>query len=615
MNKGRWEKIGSSLFLLGWTLIIAYGTSPLWQGKHLLKISNPSQAGVLITDLLGGSDFAANQASKPGAGSTPRVMQIEVTPDKPYLVLLSWSYSSYEVDTRWSPGLLQYDGQRFLYAQGEQTPSRKGKASGQRVPTTHVMKLPLQGNLDERVYAFTPGVKYFVFLPQAILKSVKPYSIELRERQTGSEQHAHLLLIGLATLLVSVLILIKHSKKSKPHTDAAESARVYMRWGRFAQARQILQEGLRKQPSRQAEFELLLHEITLEENTSEPGRVNAIGFQWLKYRTVITVLGTVFFAYSVWSSFQFDSPQLPSSNQRVKKIGAAQLTTQALAKLPKEAASFDLQDNQWAFVALGRGNVSAGTNSLTIQHDTLRVMQLADCPSDACRPIRSMQWLLTVPQNAAEPNGAWTAVAKSSVKTIDFQPAQQNAQHLVNAGQMPLKIESEFDPAQMSVILQLTADGGLTTYSRSQLLWPVSKEPTATPQKVVLSTKGQQSLYAALFYADAAATHEHLKSGASVRERYENDASAVHIAAFSGCIECLEALKNAGADLNDKVSTFRQETPLMMAIRNKQLGTTRKLIELGANPCITDREGYDALGWVKFYKLESLFPFIPTCVK
>ncbi len=180
---------------------------------------------------------------------------------------------------------------------------------------------------------------------------------------------------------------------------------------------------------------------------------------------------------------------------------------------------------------------------------------------------------------------------------------------------MPLKIEREFDAAQASAILQLTADGGLTTYSRSQLLWPVSKEASATPPKTASSTKGQQSLYAALFYADAAATRQHLNAGASVRERYENDASAVHIAAFSGCIECLEALKNAGADLNDKVSTFRQETPLMMAIRNKQVAAARKLIELGANPCITDREGYDALGWVKFYKLESQFPFIPTCVK
>ncbi len=396
MNTKRWEKLGSSLFFLGLALVAAYFASPLWQGQQLLKTSEPAQAGVLMTDLPGGSEFAANQASKPGAGSTPRVMPIDVAPEKPYLILLSWGYSNFEVDMRWSPALLQHDGQRFLYAQGEQTPSRSGKAGGKRVPSTHVMNIPLKGNLDERVYALTPGVKYFVFLPQAASKLVKPYSIELRNRQTD-EQPTHLLLIGLVALLAGVLILIKQSRKTPIHTDALEAARSYARWGRFAQARQILRDGISKQPSRQAEFDLVLHEIALMENTSEPSRVSAQGFQWLKYRTVIAALGTVFFAYSVWSSFQFDSPQLPSSNQRVEKKGSEQLAAQTLAKLAKDAASFELQDSQWAFVALGRGTVSAGTNSLTVQHDALRVMQLADCPSDACRPIRSMQWLLTVP--------------------------------------------------------------------------------------------------------------------------------------------------------------------------------------------------------------------------
>ncbi len=613
MSKSRWEKIGSSLFLLGWVLIIAYGTSPLWQGKQILKQSDSTQAGILMTDLPGGAEFAANQVNKPGAGSTPRVMPIEVMPEKPYLVLLCWGYSHFEVDTRWSPALLQYDGRRFLYAQGEQTPSRTGKASGQRVPTTHVMKIPWKGDLDERVYALTTGIKYFALLPQATSTSSKPYSIELRNRQTGSEQPTHFLLLGLATLFGGVLILIKQSNRTQTQLDAVKAAQTYARWGRFAQARQTLQEGIRKQPNRQTEFEQALQEIALMENTSEPGRVKAPGIQWFKYgAALMTALGAAFIAYSVWTSFQPFSHQPVSNHQQSEKNGLQQAGAQKLLKLPKDAP-FDMQDSQWAFVALGRGSVIAGTNSLTVQHDTLRVMQLADCPSDACRPIRSMQWLLVVPQNAAEPNAAWTAVAKSSVSAIDFQPTQKNAQHLVNAGQIPLKIEREFDASQASLILQLTADGGMTTYSRSQLLWPAAKETNGSPQKEAQSAKGQQSLYAALFYADAAATREHLKAGASVRERYDNDASAAHVAAFSGCIECLDALKDAGADLNDKVSTFRQETPLMTAIRSKQVAVARKLIELGANPCITDREGYEALGWVKFYKLESLFSFIAAC--
>ena len=610
MNKSRWEKIGSSLFLLGWVLIIAYGMSPLWQGRQLLQISEPSQAGVLMTDLPGGEAFAFHQKSK--QGDVPRVLALTDLPTNGFLVLLSWKYG-WSVDTRWSPGLLQHDGKQFLYASGEQPPPRTGKASGQRVPTSHVMRLPWRGDLAERVYSINRDTRYFVLLPQNSTLGAQPYSIELRNRKTGAELPTYLLLLGLATLFASALILIKNSRSARTNLDTVDAARVYIRWRRFAQARQILQEGLCKQPSRQAEFETVLHEIASMENTSEPGRVNTPSIQWLKYRTPVAVLGTAFVAYSVWSSFQFDSHQTPSSNQRIQESELQHPAAQASVKLPKEAASFDLQDSQWAFTAFGRGTVIAGTNSLSVNHDSLRVTQLADCPSDACRPIRSMQWLLVVPQSATEPNGAWTDVAKSGVKTIDFHPTNRNAQYLVDAGQLSLKIEREFDAAEASLILQLSADGGMTTYSRSQLLWPVSKEPVGSQPKEAFSSKGQKSLYAALYYADAAATREHIKAGASVRERYEHDASGAHIAAFSGCVECLDALKSAGADLNDKVSTFRQETPLMMAIRNKQAAAARKLVELGANPCITDREGYDAMGWVKFYKLESLFPFISAC--
>lgn len=615
-NEKLWSRIGAWGFVLGWVLIIAYATSPLWQGQSLKQEPNATTAGILIADLPNGAEFAAHQGNKPGAGSTPRVIPIKVMPEKPFLVVLTWGYTSYEVDTRWSPGLLQHDGQRFLYAQGEQTPSRSGKASGKRVPTTHVMKVPWKGDLNERVYALTPGTKYFLFLPQATSKSTKPYSVELRNRQTGAAQPTYLLLLGLVTLVGGLLILVKHSRSTHANLDTVEAARVYVRWRRFAQARQILQEGLRKQPSRQAEFELVLREIEHMETVDEPGRVSVLNAQWPKKVVVVLMTLTIaYMAYTMWNSFRSSPSQSPDSKQRVQEKQPKQLAEKMLPNFPKDAAAFNLQDSQWAFVALGRGTVQANTVSLTVNHDAMRVMQLADCPSDACRPIRSMQWLLVVPQHAAESNGAWTAVAKSRIQTIDFHPTERNAQHVVNAGQMPLKIEREFDTHQASLMLQLTAEGGITTYSRSQLLWPVATEPIDSLQNAASSSKGQQSLHAALYYADAAATREHLKAGASVRERYENDSSVTHIAAFSGCVECLDALKNAGADLNDKVSSFRHETPLMMAIRNKQVTAARKLIELGANPCITDRDGYDAMGWVKFYKFEPLFPFISACRK
>jgi hypothetical protein len=212
---------------------------------------------------------------------------------------------------------------------------------------------------------------------------------------------------------------------------------------------------------------------------------------------------------------------------------------------------------------------------------------------------------------------AWVRVASSKPQKLRFQPAQRNDQYLQPNGQVELEIKQAFEPHQAYVMVQLMADGAISTYTRSPLIWPANNAQSSS--QISTSTintnqaKSQKSLYAALYYADEKATREHLVAGASVKERYDNDASVAHIAAFSGCLGCLQALKEAGADLNDKVSTFRQETPLMMAIRNQQVEAARKLIELGANPCITDREGYDAKGWVSFYKLDAKFEFISAC--
>jgi ankyrin repeat protein len=90
---------------------------------------------------------------------------------------------------------------------------------------------------------------------------------------------------------------------------------------------------------------------------------------------------------------------------------------------------------------------------------------------------------------------------------------------------------------------------------------------------------------------------------------------SLHVAAFSGCADCIAALVTVGAKIHYKVPTYREENALMMAIRSQQVAAAQKLLELGADPCQTDREGYDAQGWVKFYSLQSSFGFVPACHK
>jgi hypothetical protein len=243
------------LFIFGWVFIIAYAFSPLWQGKRLLKFSALASVGAPITDFSGGSDFAFRQKSK--QGDVPRVLALNDLPTAEFLIVLIWNYDL-RIDNRWTPLLLQYDGRQFLYASGEQTPSRIGYAGGKRVPSTHVMRLAWSGSLDERVYALQNDTRYFLLLPQNSTLSADSYSIELRSRKSGAEQPTRFLLFGFFALLGGILILGKHSRASRePVTDAY----AYARWKRFAQARQVLKHAIKQQPERRLEFEIALREV------------------------------------------------------------------------------------------------------------------------------------------------------------------------------------------------------------------------------------------------------------------------------------------------------------------------------------------------------------------
>jgi hypothetical protein len=351
----------------------------------------------------------------------------------------------------------------------------------------------------------------------------------------------------------------------------------------------------------------------------EPGRVQSFGPAWGMELSGVLLVALLIAAVVSWRGFDQSSEPQTSARKKMERERATQANAQLLAAAPPITVNFELQDSNFAFIALGRGTLQSDGKMLRLANENLRIMQRADCPSEACRPIRSIQWLLVEPNKADQPDGAWRVVASSAVQVMQFRPQARHDQLVLSADQLELKLQHDFYLRQFNhklayLMVQLTAEGDMSTYSRTALLW--GNAQTGSSQAAATNSsanKTAKSLYAALYYADAQATRDHLRAGASVAERYENDTSAAHIAAFSGCLGCLEALKEAGANLNDKPSSFRHETPLMMAIRTQQVQAARKLIELGADPCVTDREGYDAKGWVSFYKLDDKFPFIAAC--
>jgi hypothetical protein len=282
--------------------------------------------------------------------------------------------------------------------------------------------------------------------------------------------------------------------------------------------------------------------------------------------------------------------------------------------VPSAARTFALEDSSFAFVALGSGTISLGTQGFIVSSEGLRVQFRSDCPSALCAPIQSVQWMLVVPRDAEKPNGAWKPVAQSAPQPIDFKPQTKNDQVVLPAQQLTLRVLGAGNILQARLMVALRNAQNISTYSQSQHIW-TQVEAHGEPVPSANAQSTQKSLYAALFYADAVQARGHIAKGANPNETYEHGMGTLHVAASSGCADCITALVAAGAKTNYKVPTYREENALMMAIRSQQVAAAQKLLELGADPCQTDREGYDAQGWVKFYGLQSSFGFVPACKK
>jgi Protein of unknown function (DUF3592) len=354
-----------------------------------------------------------------------------------------------------------------------------------------------------------------------------------------------------------------------------------------------------------------------------PGRVQDSAISVWSGLNAAALALVLLFAYqsniTAFTAGQLDRTQ----NASAKESRAAQAQSlEAIQKLPTNLATaidFELQESGWLFTALGRGTASAQTDSWQITSEGLRLQYRGECPSVDCTGIKSLQWHLAELTSATQDTKSkqqWNILASSQAYLISFQPNRQNDQMLWPSQTVNLKAVRKGEWKKLYILLSLQNVGNQVTYSASHaVLATQEKTGRLQPQSVSQNPKALQSLYGALFYADAVATQMHLSQGASVHERYENDMGAAHVAAFSGCADCIEHLARAGADLNQAVIAFRQERPLMTAIRTKQITAAKQLLASGADPCLTDREGYSTWGWVQFYKLEASFDFVPRCKK
>ncbi|XP_078682494.1 uncharacterized protein LOC144916945 [Branchiostoma floridae x Branchiostoma belcheri] len=96
-----------------------------------------------------------------------------------------------------------------------------------------------------------------------------------------------------------------------------------------------------------------------------------------------------------------------------------------------------------------------------------------------------------------------------------------------------------------------------------------------------------------------------LRKGASVTKRANvGSLSALHFAATQGHTEVVELLVQHGATLD--IRDCFQRTPLMVASSFRQVGTFRRLIELGARPDLADVEGTTVQRYCELLRVEGV---------
>jgi hypothetical protein len=133
--------------------------------------------------------------------------------------------------------------------------------------------------------------------------------------------------------------------------------------------------------------------------------------------------------------------------------------------VPSAASTFTLEDSSFAFVALGSGAISLGTQGFTVSSEGLRVQFRSDCPSALCAPIQSVQWMLVVPRDAAKPNGAWRSIAESTPQPIDFKPQSQNDQLVLPVQQIKLRVLGTGNMSQARLMVALRNSQNISTYA------------------------------------------------------------------------------------------------------------------------------------------------------
>ena len=91
-----------------------------------------------------------------------------------------------------------------------------------------------------------------------------------------------------------------------------------------------------------------------------------------------------------------------------------------------------------------------------------------------------------------------------------------------------------------------------------------------------------------------------VQAGASLQARNRWDWGPVHMAAQSGCVPCLDWLKEQGQSLTEPASASRGETPAMLAAAKGRIPVLEWLEQQRVDLWGRDPHGKNVLDWARF---------------
>lgn len=114
------------------------------------------------------------------------------------------------------------------------------------------------------------------------------------------------------------------------------------------------------------------------------------------------------------------------------------------------------------------------------------------------------------------------------------------------------------------------------------------------------SERGDTALLRAFYGGHLAAARRLVQAGASLAARNRWDWGAVHMAAQSGCVPCLQWLAEQGQSLDEPAPASRGETPAMLAAAKGRVQALEWFELQGVDLWRKDPHGKNALDWARF---------------